>query len=278
MFQQETKTWRKAVLVLVGMSISWATAVSAHGATYNDGFIWDRSADWVPGAIDGSTAGNPAVDSQGSPVWQYELVQGDEFGGQNPWYQGTPVLLSADTAWFQNVVRNVVWSAGDDVLPAINELALYHLSKDTGGVYGVWEDMPLVRWLNPTGETISLAVVGELTVGWRHAGVASLPVDVAIARANANAGTATLLYSATVGNPGGDGELSLPISIAAQMEPDDSLIITHRASGMLDGTYVAMLDDVQLVKMATIVPEPATLAVLALGGGVALVRRRRRRA
>ena len=276
MLKREKMTWRKAVLALAGILVGFAVAGSARAATYDNGFIWDRSVDWVAGTVNGSTAGNPGVDSEGTAVWQYEIVQGDGLVGANPWYNGVPTLMSTDTAWFG---AQAAWSAGDDVLPVITEKALYHLSNDRfNGAHGVWEDMPMVRWLNPTAETINLAVVGNLTVGWRSVGSASLPIDVVIARSNLTSGTTTPLYSTTVDNPGVNGELVLPISIAAQMAPEDSLIITHRASGLLDGTYIALFDDVQLIKMATITPEPGTLAVLALGGGVALARRKRRRA
>lgn len=249
------------------------TASSVEG-DYGLGFTWDRSGDWTGQAVHGSLESNPQSDAASNPAWRYEYVRGDGLGGADPWYGKIGTPMSADTDWFNNAGIEV-WAVADDVLPVVNVAALYHLANDTfDGTHGLWEDIPVVRWLNPTGEATDLTVVGELMVGWRNAGSASLPVDVAIARVNLASGDVTLMYSATVDNPIGN-TLFLPISFEVPMASDDSLAITLRATNLLHGTgtYIAMFDDLSIQAAAIepppdapaeLIPEPATVALTAL--------------
>src|SRR5688572_22780986 len=71
-----------AIVALIGSMMP----KSSQASDYAPGFRWDRSEDWVPGTVPGSTAGNPAADKNGNPVWFYGYTTGGELGSANPWY------------------------------------------------------------------------------------------------------------------------------------------------------------------------------------------------
>lgn len=271
--REHKTTSAKAILALVVSVVCLGVASSTHAA-YDPGFIWDRSVDWGTGSPPADTL----KDSEGNQAWRYEYVNGEGLAGiTDPWYENIGSTMTPDTAWF-GTPDYLLWGRGDDILPCMDAVQLYQLVNDTyAGLHGVWTDIPVVRWLNPTGETIGLTVTGTLTVGWRKIDLASLPVEVAIARVNLTSGASTLLYSATVDNPAGSLSVNIPTVV---MGPDDSLVITPRvtrAAEILDGTpYIAMRDDLVLIRNEWEIPEPAIMALLAMGGLAALRRRRRR--
>ena len=257
------------VFSLVGLGMA-APAL----ASYAPGFVWDRSADWAGGAAEGEAVGNPEADSEGNGTWSYEAVRGGGLASDDPWYAQTGALMTADTDWFGS--GDVVWSLGSDTLPVINRVGLYQMACDCyGDAYGVWDDIPLVRWLNPGGTTTHLAVVGRLSVGWYLTEVASQPVEVVIARVNLTTGDAAVLYAETVDRPADGGPVVLPVALSVQMDADDSLVVTHRVTSLADRAYVTMFDDLWLVQLGQI-PEPCTLVFLAAGGAALAARRRRR--
>ena len=281
MLQRRDKATSSRIIQVLAVSLmSLGLAASAHAA-YGPGYAWDRSDDWnraIAAVASGAPTLSPGIDSEGNEAWQYESVQGDGIGGANLWYENTGPLMSPDNAWF-GTPGALVWSFGDDKLPAVDAFTLYHMANNTWqGLHGVWENMPMVRWLNPTGQVIELDITGTLRVVWANTDELSLPVDVAIARVNLTTGDATPLYTLTLANTV-TGSALLEIDVpAVAMASDDSLAITVRASRLAPrGTYIALHDDLLLVQDVSQIPEPGTLALLAMGGVAALRRRRRKR-
>jgi len=233
--------------------------------------VWLRSADWVPGAVHGSSTNNPGPVG-GVPTWQYEVAQGGGLGSANPWYEQPTQLMTWDSAWWQTGWS--VWSKGDDFSPPVLPGRLIHNVHPT-----TFDDVPIVRWMNPMGNGL-INISGTLTVNWNGVNGLGRPVDVdvVIARYDASSNTTMVLYSATVSKPNpfpsvGDSVL-LPISLTnIPIDADDSIIFSHRgqtAVGPL-GAWVNLYDAVQI----TPVPAPGAAGVLALGGLLAARRRRR---
>jgi hypothetical protein len=140
----------------------------------------------------------------------------------------------------------------------------------------------LVRWDNPS--TIPIKV--SLTSGPAFKGVVNLlptgtTADIIIARTDASdVGSVHLLYSQTIVKTLGQG-VSEWFALAAldienlALDPGDDILFSIRSRTMSTGSswYTVGFDDDMTI---AVVPEPATLSLLALGG-LALLRRRRAR-
>lgn len=243
-----------------------ASAVSAEQ-------VWLRSADWVPGSAQGSSANNPGPVG-GIPIWQYESTQGGGLGSGNPWYAQAGSLMTWDSGWYDTGWG--VWSNGDNVNPPILAGRLIHNVHTSAA-----QDVPLVRWQNPIGDGGVVDITGSLVINWNGNGGLGRPVDVdvVIAKHDASANTTTVLFSTTVSKPNpfpsiGDSVL-LPVSITdVGVDQGDSVVITHRGRSALgpQGAWVNMYDSLSIQQ---VVPAPGAAGILAMAG-LAAARRRRR--
>lgn len=232
-----------------------------------------RSANFGSGTSQGSSAGNPNPVG-GQPVWQYEVVQGGALGTSNAWYKQSSgsQLMTWDSAWYQTGWG--VWSNGDDANPPILGSRLVH-----NVAASVYNDVPVVRFLNPVGASSTLSINGSFQIAWSGVDGLGRPndVDVVIAKYNSTLNETTLLYSNTVSKPlpfpsVGDS-LNLPISLnGISLGADESVMISHRGRTPLSplGAWVNLYDNVTF----SVVPAPGAAAVLGLGGLVAARRRR----
>ncbi|MFW6163079.1 MAG: PEP-CTERM sorting domain-containing protein [Planctomycetota bacterium] len=243
------------------------------GAGYYYGFEWDRSADWDPGSIHGSSAGNPNTDAEGNPVWSLESTHaaGDGLGGVNPWYEGATQLQVWDDSWYGG---GPTWARGDNVNPPISSSALTH-NISSGGLHS---HVPLVRWVNPVPRPFPLEIAGTLTEQWRGGGglTDNVDFDVVIAHYDASAMGFDVLYGEAFEKPSDNQlweSLSADVHLLVPMEPGDELVISHRGHHPASrAAWPSLADDLTL----TMKPEPATLSVLGLGV-LGLLRRRRSR-
>jgi len=257
-----------------GTTLLVASAASAQVA-YQVGDSWHRATDWTPGFMPGSTEGNPSPDFLGQPVWQYEVASGGEgLGSASPWYTQPSELLTWDNDWW--ATGQTAWTAGDDTNPPVFQDRMTH--HIAGRIY---DDTPLVRWMMPSADPLKVSITGDMGVLWTgEGGVGSdIDVELVIARDNGD-GTHDVIFSDTLSKPTpGDSvgdRMSADVSLSdVLLSSDDSLVISGRAvkgSGTL-GRWMAISDDLT-IEVTEVVPAPASLALLGLGG-LAAARRRR---
>jgi hypothetical protein len=258
--------------LVVGVAVVWAGPAAAD---YIKGFTWDRSADYDPGTVPGSSLGNPNTDAEGNGVWQMESTDlaGDGLGGINPWYQGPTQVQVWDDSWYGG---GPAWTRGDNVNPPMSAGDMTH--NVGGGTYG---NIPLVRWLNPVEHGLFLDIEGTLTERWRGGGGVSSNVDfdVVIAHYDLSTDTYNVLFGQLFEKPTDDNsweDLSVPVSISNYwVAPGDAILISHRGLSTAGSTWPNLQDD--LVFELHDFPEPGTVTLLVFGGLGLLARRRRRR-
>ena len=265
-----------AVSTIVVLVVSQA----ALGGDYGVGHVWHRESDWTvrPGADHGTTNGNPDDDSSGSPVWSYEFynnVPGDSnLDSANPWF----TLASAGPMVWDSDWSDGVWARYDDAAPVTRAERMLHVNA--GGSQAQYDEVPLVRWINPCGERIRVSITSgpEFGVTWHDTwGV----LDAVIAKVDASEANAiSILYSIAVTKPTSTQPetLLLPsLNIDEfDLDPGDEILFSIRSRTTHAGDtwkWVYLRDDVAI----TIVPEPGTLSLLCLGAAVVMRRRRRNR-
>lgn len=241
-------------------------------AQYEPGFLWSRTADWVDGTTANDTTNNPGPDLNGNPVWSYEATRGGGFDSADPWYAQPADRLVWDDDWWG--IGTGAWALGDDLNPPVFHNRLTHnLSENVAGT------IPLVRWMNPAGDGVEVALNGGLTVKWSGTGFigSETDVDVVIALADASEGSIVPLLSETLSKPtagdsAGDSVL-LPVQFDSLfLDAGDSLVISHRGHEVFAeaGRWIPMLDGLDI----TVVPAPGSLALISLAGLVSVRRRR----
>jgi hypothetical protein len=258
---------QKAVFVRAG-----ATMLALASAAHAD-VVFERATNWVPGISQGTTINNPSTVG-GQAAWQYEVTQGDSIGSVNPWYEQAGQLMTWDPAWYSTGWG--VWSKGDNLNPPVLPGRLIHNVHPS-----TWGDVPLVRWMNPFGNTAA-SIAGTLTLNWNGVNGLGRPVnvDVVIAKQNTITNSTTVLYSTTVAKPNpfpsvGDS-VFLPISLTGiSLAAGDTIIVSHRGQSSVGplGAWVNLYDSLGV----TVVPAPGSAMLLGLGGVLAVRRRRRRR-
>ena len=277
----------------------WAPVVFAAGLLaagegalaggYDLGYVWNRRADWTarPSGDHGTTRGNPDDDQLGNAVWSYEyfpgVPDGSDLDSGQPWYERTSTLLVWDNNFWDAPAR---WALGDNLTPCIASGWQTHQLSDSA--WGWYDRVPVTRWVNPCSGPITVSISSGQAddfaiLWWGHAQSGQpgpMAADVVIAKVDASQGDEiSVLYSQTVTKPSNNYEterrpldvLDLP---AVSLDPGDELLFTARGRTRYHFTSGARLigfyDDVSI----EIVPEPAALALLALGG-LAVMRRRR---
>lgn len=225
-----------------------AICAGAAAADYAPGFVWDRSADWTNGKLEGYAwqNGNPDDDKNARAAWSYELVQtGGGLGDPKPWYAEPKSLLVWDADWFGGGYP--VWAAGNNSNPNIAKTTIVHFIE--GNYLG---HAPLVRWINPTGATATVHITGNLKVSWSGQGNLGTPVqaDVAIVQVSPK-GQHTVLFSGTYDDPSpGDnniGTKTVQVDLPGVVVPDGgSILIGVRGRSAVNGRWFAMDDNLKV--------------------------------
>lgn len=259
------------VAILTGLTA--ASAVQAQ--SYDPGFTWNRSQDWVPGPVAGLPTGNPAPDSLGNPVYSYEWTTGDQLGSEFEWFENPGVPLVWDDQWFSS--GQGAWTRADDTNPPIFRNRMTH--NLIGDNYNF---VPALRWNNPVPGGTLLNITGRLTVLWSGNNFVGAPVDVDVVISIIDPTPdmpKEILFARTVSkpNPGltvGD-IVQLDVDLT-NIEVEDLSIITVSLRGrdMLagEGRWVVLFD--QELNMS-IVPAPGVL-IFACGVPLLAMGRRRR--
>lgn len=202
-------------IVLATLFVGFLASIAT--ADYIPGYVWNRQASWYGGTGDGTTNGNPNLDSMGNPAWEYIALAGGGLDSSNPWYTDTTpsVLGSYDTGSYG-------WVGGDAYA---FEDRFYH---QHGGPAA-----PGVEWLNPTNESIMVSIDGTMQFAWEQG--APNPIDYVIAIENLQTHATTMLLQTTV-SPSGNPLVSIAIPDLA-LTPDEGLLFTYRAEGGSVGLY-----------------------------------------
>jgi parallel beta-helix repeat protein len=207
------------------------------------GDVWDRSSDWTPGTTPGSTAGNPDAGVTVGGAWQYESVplSGSLGTSFNPWYTQPPSKLTWDASWFGGAG---VWSSGNDTRPAIFRAGILTGLDDAAEPNG--RRVPIVRWMNQTGQDITVDVSGSLTQSWVDKGTPfdpdnHAPFEFVMMLQNAD-GTKSLLKMETREFLERDVPISVSIP-ALQIPAGASIFYTYRYQGASRPGYISLNDD-----------------------------------
>ena len=268
-------------VALSATSIFCLQNCTALADSYNPGFTWQRSADWIvqPASDQGTTHGNPAPDALGNSVWSYEWVQGG--GGlwtANPWYAQPSQKLVWDANWYTTGVPG--WARADDAGNRVSQdyppfIDQNQLTLNLGADLPISspDQSPVVRWMNPLQQLTQLSIAGTLQVGWQGED-SGYPVDVDLVIAQESAGGVfDILFANTISKPHDDSTkefLNVPVNTFASVKPGDSIIFSLRANGQSAGNWITLQDDPLTL---TIVPEPSTGALVVLTVMLLWVRR-----
>lgn len=248
---------------------------------YAPGFVWDRSADWVLGSVEGSTLGNAAPDKKGNPVWRYEWTTGGDLDSANPWYLQQKNLMTWDYWNPPGPPVEQLWSRADNLEPKITQWLLTHSRSET---WYSWEYQSVVRWINPAGDGTIVNITGNPRLVWEgHGGSPDVDIDVVLVKKDESEQTVELLYAETLSNPTPgitSSSMYLPMSFSNErFDAGDSVFLTlrSRTAPSPQVSWILLLDDIKITYV-TSVPEPTETALLTAGAIAvgAVVRRRRR--
>jgi hypothetical protein len=241
---------------------------------YTPGFEWNRSANWVPGSIAGSSAGNPQPDGEGSAAWQAEWTQGGPMGSSNEWFAQPGQLMVWDPDWY-GIGSGGAWVKGDNVNPPIFNNRMTHNIHSTA-----YSAIPMMRWINPVGDNTVIDIAGTLDVTWSGHEFFGVPVevDVVIAVNDFSTGVTSVLVGETLSKatpfPSVGDSSVVDVSLGqVVMDEGDSLIFSLRARDSFDGDgrWIVMQDNVTI----TLTPTPGASVLLGIAG-LAAIRRRKR--
>ena len=233
---------------LVCTFAAWAGGAAAH-AQYQPGFQWNRDADWTGGSRQGGSwrCGNPDDDQRGTDTWSYEIsTGGGAFDSATPWYRQPTILASWDATWFGT--GEAVWAYGDDIGPPLHRSSLVH----DRGVSGLFGRQPLVRWTNPSTNTIAVRIGGSFRVRWSGSGNLGCPVvvDVVLARIGRD-GRVTDLIATSVAKPIPTCTIGDFVDIPVAFDnlgigPHDQLVWSLRAREAGEARWIILEDTVEI--------------------------------
>lgn len=236
--------------------------------------VWQRTNDWTPGVVQGSTTNNPGPAHGVPAVWKYEWTQGGPLGSSNPWYAQPRTTSKWDQLWWQTGTG--AWTSDDDSGPPIMQDRIIHnLHTST------YDSVPVVSWINPMGDGTQVNVSGSLRLRWSGGQGLGFPVDVdvVVGVQDAFSGIVTPLLSGTFSKPSGVPSVNEELLISVDgkgsvtLDAGDMIIVTHRAREAFGpiGMWATVFDDVSI----TLVPAPGAAAFFGLAGLIAGTRRRR---
>ncbi len=165
-------------------------------AQYTPGFVWNRSADWTGGLLEGQSwlNGNPDRDSKGNMVWAAEYTNvGGGLNDNDPWYKKSRFLMQWDANWFG--LGFGVWSVQDDFGGLISQAALTHTLDSS------FFEAPMARWINPTGAEIQLHITGSTRVVWNGSQNLAVPISVDLVMLQETPLSQTVLLAKTFDDP-----------------------------------------------------------------------------
>lgn len=232
---------------VVGLLAVAGFAAGAAGE-YRPGFVWQRSADWTPGTVEGCAfaRGNPDDDAKGYPVWSAEWVDSrGPLGASDVWYANPPMLMVwQNMPWGEPEPR---WLRGMDHGPQVKPNRLDH--DLDGPPFNLFEAAPLVRWTNPTHRMAGLEIGGPITVLWSGVDDVAFPtiVDVVIAHVNGETGSVQPLMTLMAVKPTNSTEpevstFNVP-DIPAAVGPHDQIIWSIRGrEASPKGAWVVLID------------------------------------
>ncbi len=183
---------------------------------YPIGFTWNRQADWVvrPEYDANTSYGNPGLDGQDQPVWQYAYTSGGGLGGSNPWFANEPTLLRWDPSWFGQA-SNSSWVSSDDNAPSIGPTTTYNLNHLSASRTGV------IRWLAPATLPGGLRVHGSWSVNWFNN---AQPYEAVIARLpQGRADLAEVITSRTFTI--GEQQIEIPVDVVVPVVNQGDVIV-----------------------------------------------------
>jgi hypothetical protein len=269
------------ISVLVGTLFLIILASSFSFAEYLTGFVWNQGTDFQNGTIAGSSLGNPNLDSQGNPAWEYDWVaRGNDLYDPNPWYKATSTKMVWDSSWFGTSAH--LWARGDDTLPLIPKGSLgLSAFSNANNIAGV----PVERFINPTNSNIDLSVSGKMVLSWEFFSPSvyiPLYADVVLARRHSNT-EYTTLFSGRFTKPHNNATsewIEIPLDILTNLAVNDEILLSVRSTEVAinystGGTGISLYTD---NLNYTLVPEPSNLVLLGMGafGILALASRRQK--
>jgi len=198
------------------------------------GFTWDRSGDWTANS-------NPDDDSKGRLVWRMQYAgRGSALGEATPWYAQT----GQDMVWYSSYWKYALESA-PRIYPGYMQIHLGRLN------------VPLVSWTNSTGEALTAAVAGTLSVMWGQLCDAT-DVEVALVQKKAGTGAFTELAAQRAVKPHGkvsyEETVTLTIDLPSiELASGDMLIISMRP---ITGTGSGLINLTDDLVIKTVSPRP----------------------
>jgi hypothetical protein len=242
---------------------------AALGSAAHADQIFDRSTDWLPG-VPGQTSGSPGPG--GPAIWIYEYTSGGgSLADPTPWYSTPSTAMTWDAAWWQT--GRGVWSSGDEVSPPVDENRTAH-----NVAASAISRVPIIRFRNPLATTELFDLAGQLSVIWDGVSGVGRPtlVDVIVGKQNVSGTNTTILFADSYEKPNNFASIGDRVDVGielpdVQLAPGESIIISHRGrEAVAPGGWIHLVDNVTI----TTIPTPGAVTLLALGGIVAIRRRR----
>ena len=247
---------------------------AAAAVDYEGGFEWRKVTDYTNGTVNGSTVGNPNLDQNGNPAWSYESFDKDLLNWDSSslaiWLSwgrwGSPDSFVNFSLWDQNTGLNT--------------------NNNNTGLTS------LVRWINPTGESIDVDITGGLRTVWAgddngsSPGWTASPTDVKVVLGyyDFSEGTSSLLIDNTYSSPISQDTFCLTwgecpfiftsFERSLSVDAGDSLFWTTIALDSTPGKNRWLTSTDGSIRI-TLVPEPVSSALFIIGASVLGIRRMR---
>lgn len=190
--------------------------------TYPVGFAWNRRTEWTarPDYDANTTYGNPALDTQDQPVWEYVHTSGGAVNSPNPWFVNPGTRLQWDPAWFGQT-GNGNWVPANDNAPAIGPYSTYGVNTPSADRIGV------VRWIAPASLLGGLRITGYWSMRWENT---SQPYEAVIARLPGGAAAGAQVL-ATRTFTIGENTTPIPVDIIVpEINQGDVIVVSARAT------------------------------------------------